>query len=106
MARGAGFGCSAKAGAQPSGYGMVVADRILDTTGPYGARAAALSRPGGEALLNADWLHNKRLHADATAPAINLLAVASRLRWPSEVDWGGAGEPQIVMQRRQISTVP
>ncbi len=45
VARGAGFGCSAKAGAKLSGYGMVVADRTLDTTGPYGARAAALSRP-------------------------------------------------------------
>lgn len=38
----------------------------------------------------------KRLHADATALSINLLAVASRLRPPSEIDRGGAGEPQSV----------
>jgi hypothetical protein len=48
VARGAGSGCSAKAGAKPSGYGMVVTDRDLCTTGPYGARAADLSRPRTE----------------------------------------------------------
>ncbi len=42
--------------------------------------------------------HNKRLHTDATALSTYLLAVASRLRWPSEVDQGGAGEPQSVLR--------
>ncbi len=46
-----------------------------------------------------DWLRNKRLHTDATALSINLLTVAPRLRWPSEVDHGGAGEPQSIGRR-------
>ena len=47
--------------------------------------------PEGDALLKpGSRLHNKRLHADATAPSINLLAVASRLRCPSGADRGGA----------------
>lgn len=41
---------------------------------------------GGEALLKPNRLHNNRLHADATALSSILLAVASRLRWPIEVD--------------------
>ncbi len=54
---------------------------------------------GGKALLKPNRLHNKRLHTDATALSTNLLVVASRLRWPSQVDWGGAGEPQTVLRR-------
>ena len=55
---------------------------------------------GAKAFLKSDGLHNKRLHADATALSINLLAVASRLRWPSEVHRAGAGEPQSVIRPR------
>ena len=52
----------------------------------------------GETLLKPDRLHNKRLHADATALSTDLLAVASRLRWPYAVGQSGAGEPQSVIQ--------
>ena len=52
----------------------------------------------GMALLNPDRLHNNRLHTNATALSSILLAVASRLRWPSEVDQGGAGEPHAVLR--------
>jgi len=38
----------------------------------------------------------KRLHAHATAISISLLALASHLRWPPEVDWGDASEPRFV----------
>ena len=58
--------------------------------------------PEGAALLKPNRLHNNRLHADAAAPSIKLLAATSRLRWPSEIDQGGAGEPQSV--GRQAST--
>ena len=61
---------------------------------------------GGEELLKPDRLHNKRLHADATALSVNLLAVASRLRWQSEVDRGGAGEPQSVVLSRSAAVYP
>ena len=53
-------------------------------------------RKGG--IAETDRLHNKRLHTDATALSINSLAVASRLRWTSEVDQGGAGEPRSDMR--------
>ena len=36
-------------------------------------------------------------NADATAPSINLRAVASRLRWLFQIYQGGAGEPRSVL---------
>ena len=50
----------------------------------------------GSTILESVMLHNNRLNADATVPAVNLLAVASRRRWPSQLHQGGAGEPQSV----------
>ena len=47
--------------------------------------------------MNTHWLHNNRLHADATALSTILLAVALCLRWSSEVYQDGAGEPRSVM---------
>ncbi len=88
----------------PSGFGIRNRHqpRVARCALTLGSVIEPLWGSGGKALLKPDRLHNKRLHTDATVLSINSLAVASRLRWPSEVDRGGVPEPQDVMQSEAV----